>query len=133
MQTLARKTTKTKEIILAFKKHRMDAANLRINGGCIERVQTFKFPTTVVSADLVWTANTTAKAQQRLHFLRVARRDILKDELPTIFCCFYPLESLPTYGITVWYASCADTDRKRLRRISNTAQRIIGCPLLSRL
>lgn len=129
---MARKTTKTKEIILAFKKHRTDPVNLPINGDCIERVQTFKFPTTVVSADLVWTANATAKAQQRLHFPGVARRNILKDELPTFFCCFFSVESLLTYGITVWYASCTDTDRKRLQRISNTAQRIIGCPLLSR-
>lgn len=49
-----------KEIIPAFKKHRTDPVILCINHDCIEGVQTFKFPTTVISAALVWTANTTA-------------------------------------------------------------------------
>lgn len=50
-------TTKTKEIILDFRRHRADPAPLYIKGDCVERVQTFKFLGTIISADLTWSAS----------------------------------------------------------------------------
>ena len=70
-------TTKTKEIIIDFRKNKTDLAPLYINGDCVERTQDFKYLGTIISADLSWSANSTAaikKAQRRLHFLRVLRR-----------------------------------------------------------
>ncbi len=126
-------TTKTKEIILDFRRHRANPAPLYINGDCVERVQTFKFLGTIISADLKWSANTTAvikKAQQRLHFLRVLKKNNLKEKLLETFYRS-AVESLLTYCITVWYCSCTEAERKGIQRIINTAQRIIGCPLPS--
>ncbi len=65
------------------------------------------------------------KAQQRLHFLRVLKKNDLKEKL--LEETFYML----TYCITVWYYSCTEAERKGIQRIINTAQRIIGCPLPS--
>ena len=35
------------------------------------------------------------------------------------------IESILTYGCTVWYSSCTDVERKDLQRVVKTAQRII--------
>ncbi len=109
-------TTKTKEIILDFRKHRADPAPLYINGDCVERVHSFKFLGTIILADLTWSANTTAvikKAQQRLHFLRVLKKNNLKEKLLETFYRS-AVESLLTYCITVWYCSCTEAERKRI-------------------
>uniref|UniRef100_A0A8C5G818 Reverse transcriptase domain-containing protein n=2 Tax=Gouania willdenowi TaxID=441366 RepID=A0A8C5G818_GOUWI len=125
--------TKTKEIVVDFRRHRADPAPLYINGECVERVHTFRFLGVLISADLSWSNNISAvtkKAQQRLHFLRVLRKHNLDSKL---LLTFYrsTIESLLTYCITVWYGSCTEADRRRLQRVIKTAQRIVGCPLPS--
>ena len=39
------------------------------------------------------------------------------------------IESILTYGCTVWYSSCTDVERKDLQCVVKTAQRIIGTEL----
>ncbi len=92
---------------------------------------TFKFLGTIISADLKWSANSTLiikKAQQRLHFVRVLKKNCLNVKLLEIFYRS-AVESLLTYCIAVWYCSCTEAERKGIQRIINTAQKIIGCPL----
>ena len=50
------------------------------------------------------------KAQQRLHFLRMLRRNHLEKKL---LVAFYHLtiENVLTYCITAWYANCSLADR----------------------
>ena len=126
-------TTKTKELILDFRRNRAPPAPLYINGEGVERVQSFKFLGVHISADLSWSVNTSAlvkKAQQRLHLLRVLRREHLNAQL---LMTFYrsTIESLLTYAVSVWHSSCTEADRKRLQRVASVAQKIIGCPLPS--
>lgn len=126
-------TTKTKELILDFRKGRADPAPLYIQGVCVERVQSMRFLGVQISEDLSWTANTTAvvkRAQQRLHFLRVLRRNNLEERL---LVTFYraTIESIMAYCVTAWYAGCSAADRRALQRVINTAQRITGCSLPS--
>lgn len=133
MNNLALNTTKTKELIFDFRKNSADPAPLSINGEDVERVGSFKFLGTLISADLSWAANTTAvirKGQRRLHFLRMLRKNSLEEQLMVTFYRS-AVESLLTYCITVWYASCTEADRKAIQRVINTAQKIIGCPLPS--
>ncbi|KAK0136437.1 putative nuclease HARBI1 [Merluccius polli] len=125
--------TKTKEIIIDFRKKKTDLTPLYINGACVEKVRTFKYLGTVISEDLSWSSYTTAvvkKAQQRIHFLRVLRRNNLESKLLETFyrSC---IGSLLTHCISVWYASCTVADKKRLQRVVKTTQRIIGHPLPS--
>lgn len=108
-------------------------AHLYINGECVEQVESFKFLGVLISADLSWSINTSElvkKAQQQLHFLRVLRREHLNTQL---LVTFYrsTIESLLTYAVTVWHSSCTEADRKRLQRVVNNAQKIIGCSLSS--
>ncbi|KAF7650679.1 hypothetical protein LDENG_00122050 [Lucifuga dentata] len=126
-------TSKTKEMIIDFRRHRGDPAPLYINGDYVQRVSSFKFLGTHITEDLTWTVNTTVvvkKARQRLHFLRVLRRNDLEERLLVTFFCS-TVESVLSYYITVWYASCSEADRKALQRVIKTAQEIISCPLPS--
>ncbi|KAK0154402.1 hypothetical protein N1851_003511 [Merluccius polli] len=120
-------TSKTKEMIVDYRRRKTDLQPICINGESVERVHSFKF------LDLRWSSNTSAvvkKAQQRLHFLRILRRINLKRELLTIFyrCS---IESVLTYFLCVWFSSCTMAHRKALQRVINMAQKIIGHPLPS--
>ena len=106
---------------------------LYINGDCVQQVSSFRFLGIHITEDLSWTANTRVvvkKAQQRLHFLRVLKRNCLEEKL---LVAFYgtTIESVLTYCITAWYTSCSVADKKQLQRVIKTAQKIIGCPLPS--
>jgi len=70
------------------------------------------------------------KAQQWLHFLRVLRRNKLKEKL---LVSFYSAttESVVTYCISVWYAGYHVADRKALQSVIKMAERTIGCRLPS--
>lgn len=132
--SLVLNTSKTKELIVDFRKKRESVpALLYINGECVERVETFKYLGVLISNDLSWAANTTAivkRARQRLHFLRVLRRNNMDRRL---LIRFYhaTVESVLTYCITVWYAGCSAADKRRLQGVVRTAEKIIGCQLPS--
>ncbi|XP_029938457.1 NACHT, LRR and PYD domains-containing protein 3-like [Salarias fasciatus] len=123
---LSLNTTKSKEVIVDFRKRRSDPPPLFIHGDPVERVHTFTFLGTVITDNLSWSANTSAvfkRAQQRLHFLRVLRKSNICEKL---LVTFYrsTVESILTYCITVWFSHCTEADRQRLQRV-----RLIHIPL----
>lgn len=120
-------------MVIDYRRHRADPAPLFINGDCVKRVSTFKFLGTHIAEDLSWSANTSAvvkKTQQRLHFLRVLRKNSLEEKL---LVTFYrsTIKSVLAYCITVWYAGYSAAERRALQRVIKTAQKIISCPLPS--
>ncbi|CAF96665.1 unnamed protein product [Tetraodon nigroviridis] len=60
------------------------------------------------------------KAQQRLHFLRVLKRNNICQRL---LVTFYrsTIESTLAYCIAVWFSTCTEAERKRLHRVFNPA------------
>ena len=103
------------------------------NAALTSLVHAITVPGTVISDNLSWSANTSAvikKAQQRLHFRRVLRKNNICEKL---LVTFYrsTIERILTYCITVWFTNCTEADRKRLQRVVKTAQRNIGCPFPS--
>ncbi|KAL0186167.1 hypothetical protein M9458_017837 [Cirrhinus mrigala] len=125
-------TTKTKELIVDFRKGRRGSHEpIHINRMAVEPVSSFKFLGTHISEDLSWTTNTSSlvkKAHQRLFFLRTLKKNQLSS---AILVNFYrcSIESILTNCVTVWYGSCSVAERKALQRVVKTAQRIIGTPL----
>ncbi|KAI4894208.1 hypothetical protein NFI96_007184 [Prochilodus magdalenae] len=128
---LSLNVSKTKELIIDFRKGGRTHTPLNIGGTLVERVSHFKFLGVHLAEDLSWTTNTShlvRKAQQRLHFLRRLRRVNLPQQL---LCNFYrsTVESILTSCITVWYGSATSAERKALQRVVKTAQHITASTL----
>ena len=123
--------SKTKEIVVDFRKSHTEHPPLTIDGAAVERVSSTKFLGVHISEDLSWATNSASlakKAQRRLYFLRKLKR--VKAPIP-ILNAFYrgTIESILSSCITVWGSSCTEHSRKALQRIVNTAGKIIGAPL----
>lgn len=122
---------KTKELILDFRIHKPAYTPLLINGQQVESVSTFKYLGTHIPADLSSSTNTKAlvkKAQQRLHFDRVLRKNNLNQKL---LLAFYrsSVDVVLTYCLNVWYSGSTAKDKNAVQKVIKTAQNIIGCPL----
>ena len=77
-------TSKTKEMIVSFRKKKTPADPLTINCAVIDTVDCFKFLGTTISNTLGWDANvevTAKKAQQRLFFSRQLKKFGLRREI----------------------------------------------------
>lgn len=125
--------SKTKEIVVDFRRGHTQHLALTIDGAVVERVSSTKFLGVHISEDLSWTTNTASlakRAQRRLYFLRKLRR---ASAPPAIMTTFYrgTIESILSSCIAVWGGSCTEYNRKALQRIVNTAGRIIGASLPS--
>uniref|UniRef100_A0AAX7SLC0 Alkylated DNA repair protein AlkB homologue 8 N-terminal domain-containing protein n=1 Tax=Astatotilapia calliptera TaxID=8154 RepID=A0AAX7SLC0_ASTCA len=119
--------------VVDFRRTRSDHSPLSINGSSVEIVDSTKFLGVHLEKDLGWSLNTSSlhkKAQQCLFFLRRLRKARLP---PPILTTFYrgTIESILSGCITVWFGSCAISDRKTLQRIVGTAEKIIGVSLPS--
>ncbi len=69
---LSLNVSKTKEVVIDFKRNSGDHPPLTIDSSTVERVSSTKFLGLHITEDLTWTTNTTSlskKAQQHLHFL----------------------------------------------------------------
>ena len=125
--------SKTKEMIVDFRKKKTPLSPLFINGQSVERVDSFKFLGTIISSNLKWDENIQSiisKAQQRLYFLRQLKKfQVSKSVLSTFFRAV--IESVLTFSITVWYSNAGQKDKKRLENIVRSASKITGCDLPS--
>ncbi|KAM9802280.1 uncharacterized protein ACBT44_014616 [Syngnathus typhle] len=125
--------SKTKEIVVDFRKDHTQHLPLTIDGAVVERVSSTRFLGVHISEDLSWTTNTASlakKAQRRLYFLRKLRR---ASAPPAIMTTFYrgTIESVLSSCIAVWGGSCTEYNMKALQRIVNTACKNIGASLPS--
>ncbi|KAL0194752.1 hypothetical protein M9458_008324, partial [Cirrhinus mrigala] len=96
-------TSKTKEVIIDFRRKKTYISQLYISGDGVERVPDFCFLGVNVEEHLTWGMNTSEllkKAQQRLHFLRVLRKNNITQRL-LIFFYLCSIESILTYCICV--------------------------------
>ncbi|KAL0202443.1 hypothetical protein M9458_000461, partial [Cirrhinus mrigala] len=130
---LSLNVSKTKEVVMDFRRNSVDHPPLTTNSSAVERVSSTRFLGVHITEDLTWTTNTMSlskKAQKRLHFLRRLKRASLP---PPILTTFYrgTIESVLTSCITVWYGNCSAADRKTLQRTVNTAAKIICTSLPS--
>src|SRR4029434_3013735 len=53
----------------------------------------------------------------------------LHDALPILSFYRCSVESVVSYGISLWFASCTAAERKALQRVINPARKVIGCSL----
>jgi hypothetical protein len=129
---LSLNVSKTKELIVDFRKQRREHAPIHINGTAVESVMIYKFLGIHITEDLSWTNTTTItlvkRAQPRLYFLRWLKKFGI---LPRVLYKYYRcrIESILTGCITAWYGSCSIHDCKALQRVVKTAKHTPGIVL----
>ena len=123
---LSLNVSKTKELVIDFRRSRRAHAPIYINGAEVEQVECFKFLGVNITNTLTWSTHTEAtakKAHQRLYFLRMLKKfGLSPNTLTNFYRC--TIESVLTGCITAWYGNCRIQDRKQLQSVINTAQRI---------
>ncbi len=130
---LSLNVSKTKELIVDFRKRHLRPYTPLISGTPVERVSSFKYLGVNISEDLTWTTHIQAqvkKARQRLYHLRQLRKFRVS---PTILKTFYSgtIESVLSQCISVWYGNSSSQDCKALQRVVRLAERISGSALPS--
>ena len=123
--------SKTKEMIIDFRRNKTPISALSLKGQVVEQVDSFKFLGVHISNTIDWDVNTTSackKAQQRLYFLRQLKKFRISTAVMTQFYRSI-IESILTFSITVWYGTASARDKKNLNRVVKTASKIVGCKL----
>ena len=125
--------SKTKELIVDFRKCKNNKDPLIINGQEVNQVSSFKFLGTHIAHNMKWQENITdirKKARQRLYFLRMLNSFNLNRN---ILVSFYrsTIESILTRSFLVWYKAATQKDLDRLNSIIRTAEKIIHSSLPS--
>eukprot|EP00061_Rhincodon_typus_P013056 g39190.t1 len=123
---LSLNVSKTKELIINFRKKGGEHALIYINRTEVERVKSIQFLGVTITDELSWTSHidaTVKKAQQRLFFLRWLKKvGMSLRTLTNLYRC--TTESTLSGCITTWYGNCSAQDRKRLQKVMCTAQTI---------
>ena len=125
--------SKTKEIVIDFRRIKSPVSPLSINGTDVEQVSSFKFLGTHISNDLSWSVNSAEilkKANQRLYFLRKLKAYGVSQ---CILVNFYRaiIESVLTSSITVWYGRVSKSEVNKLSSVIRSAEKDIGTKLPS--
>uniref|UniRef100_A0A4W5RMB7 Reverse transcriptase domain-containing protein n=1 Tax=Hucho hucho TaxID=62062 RepID=A0A4W5RMB7_9TELE len=128
---LSLNVTKTKEMIVDYRKRRTEHAPILIDRAVVEQVESFKFLGVHINNQLEWSKHTKTvvkRARQSLFPLRKLKRFGMGPEiLKRLYSC--NIESILTGCITAWYGNCSASDRKALQRLVCTAQYITGAKL----
>ena len=126
-------TTKTKEMVIDFRRNGADHENVIIHNQVIEQVDSYKYLGTVIDDKLSWRANVQSvykKANKRLFFLRKLKSFHID---ATILTLFYNsvIKSVLLFNIICSFGNLSKQDKKKLERPRKIAQRIIGVDLAS--
>lgn len=122
---------KTRELVIDFRKKSPPLQPLTIKGTVVERANSHKFLGLHLTSNLSWTTNTVStvkKAQKRLYFIRLLKKAGL-GMCPLTHAYRGLIETVLTYGITVWFGNATRAEKKSLQRVIKTAERIIGTNL----
>ena len=125
--------TKTKEMVVDFRKDPPPYNPLIIKGEEVEIVHQYKYLGSLLDDRLNWSDNTTSilkRANQRLFFLKKLKSFEVRPELLETFYRA-TVESASTFNSLCFFGSLMEHDKARLTKITKTATRLIGHPVAS--
>lgn len=108
--------SKTKELIIDFRRNKISATDSIIHGKAVERVPVYKYLGTFFDEKLKFDVNTAdilKRGQQRVHLLRKLNSFSVS---PVIMCRFYQsfIESLLCFSFICWFPSLTLKDKNSL-------------------
>jgi hypothetical protein len=123
--------SKTKEMVVDFRREAPPPRPLVINGEEVEIVSEYKYLGSVMDCRLDWSPNAMAllqKGNQRLYFMKRLKSFGVR---PSLLELFYraTVESVVTFNSLCHFGSLAEQDKARLSRVTKTASRLIGTPV----
>ena len=121
-------TSKTKEMVIDFRRSKHQLQPVSMRGEVIEEVQTYKYLGVHLDNKLDWSTNTDAlyrKGQSRLFFLRRLRSF---DVCSAMLHMFYQsvVASVLFYGAVCWGGNMTERNIRRLDRLVKKASSVLG-------
>uniref|UniRef100_A0A8C6KTV4 Reverse transcriptase domain-containing protein n=1 Tax=Nothobranchius furzeri TaxID=105023 RepID=A0A8C6KTV4_NOTFU len=119
---------KTKEIILDFRRNRVESTTVSIMGEDVEVVEEYRYLGVHLDNRLDWRKNSKAvykKGHSRLHFLRTLRSFIICSKMLQIFYKSV-VESVISSAIVCWGSSIRSRDLKRFNSLIKKAGSVLG-------
>ena len=120
--------SKTKEMIVDFRKNRPVLDDIVIKGEVVERANSYKYLGVVIDDKLTWKDNTDhiiKKVHSRLFCLRKLRAFNVQQELLQMFYTSIVC-SVMTFGMTCWGGNISGQDRNRLNKNIKKASGVVG-------
>ena len=120
--------SKTKEMLIDFRKNKPDPDPVILKGKEVERVVSFKYLGAIIDNKLSWSQNCDAivnKANSRLYCLRKLHSFNVHSHMKQLFFSSIVCSVL-TFASQVWGGNISDFDRKRMERIIRKAGAMIG-------
>lgn len=126
-------TTKTKDMLIDFRRkpHRHEVT--LIKGQTIEYVQTYKYLGTIIDSKLSFEENcemVCKKGQQRLHCLRKLAYFHIDRTLMNMFYRAF-IESILSFSLVSWFGQITLRQRKSLEQVIKWSSRLLGESQLS--
>jgi hypothetical protein len=121
-------TSKTKEVVIDFRRKKPQILPVQIRSEDIEQVDQYKYLGTYIDAKLSWKVNTDhicKKGRQRIHLLRQLKQFGVDK---TIMQMFYKsfIQSILCFNFICWYGSLTVQCKNQLIRIVTTAEKVMG-------
>ena len=120
--------SKTKEMIVDFRKTKVDVIASMIHNEPVEIVDSFKYLGTVFDNKLKWDVNTeqvVKRGQQRVYLLRKLNSFSVSSVILSRFYQSF-IESLLSFSFICWFNSLSVHDKNSLSSIVNLCSKIIG-------
>ena len=120
--------SKTKEMIIDFRKKKTPIHPLVIDGTEVLQADSVTFLGSTISKDLSWCNNTIGiikKAQKRMYFLRHLKRFGLSQAILTRFYRAV-IESVLSFSITVWFGRASQDEINQIESVVKYASKLIG-------
>ena len=123
--------SKTKELVIDFRRKAATHPPVNIQGLDIETVDSYRYLGVHLNNKLTWTTNTDAlykKGQSRLYLLRRLRSfGVCRATLKTFYDTV--VASALLYAVVCWCFSATEKDRSRLNRLVRRASSVLGTQL----
>ena len=120
--------SKTKEMIIDFRKKKTPIHRLFIKGADVLQADSVKFLGSTISKDLSRcnsSIDIIHKAQKRMYFLRHLKRFGLYQAILTRFYCAV-IKSVFSFSITVWFGCASQDEINQIESVVKNASKLIG-------